>query len=184
MALSKQDRDQFVALQVAHTTAVLQLLDRLSPADVSSDPPAQGAPPQGVIDFTNAIIGAHTAPVRSPAEQAAYEAAANAAAGPGKGSIAASSLTAADAVYMLEAQDTAMRQLGDAGKWRNQDVYKVLLSGSDAEIRKVRDVRSRADAQAVVSAYNADKGAWVAKYAPGSKLEKAFHTWLRAELKK
>jgi len=176
MALSKQDRDQIVSLQATQTVALLSLLDQLTPPSVSDDPPPQGANPPAVQEFIDRIM-VPSGRQRTPEEQAATEAAANAPGKPGAGSIAASSLTDADAVYLLEAQDTALRQLGP--KWK--DVYNALLSGSAAEIAKVRDIRSRKSAQGTLSEYNADKGAWVAKYAPGSKLEQAFHKWLRAE---
>ena len=92
---------------------------------------------------------------------------------------------AADRVYLAHAQGYAQHRLGQLGKARNQNIYKELLVGTTKEIDAVKDVRSHADAQAELSKFDADQGGWVKRYtASGSKLERAFHAWLTAEMAK
>lgn len=182
MALSKSERDQFVALQAAHTAAVLALLDHVS----GTPAPTQGANPAAVQEFIDRIMvpsaGADPAAVarrneglrREEERQAAFY---------GASGIKATALSPADAVYLMHVQGYARDQLNKAGKPRSVDVWQAMLVGTAREINATKDVRSRADAQAEVSAYNADPQAWDLAYGV-TPLRRAFHAWLAVELAK
>jgi hypothetical protein len=94
---------------------------------------------------------------------------------------AATDLAPADLVYLRHAREHAQFRLAAAGKYRNQDVYRVLLSGTNGDINRAINGMDRADVQGELSAFNANPNAWVTAYG-NDRLKLAFHEWLAKEL--
>jgi hypothetical protein len=99
----------------------------------------------------------------------------------GSSGLLAAKLEPADLVYMRHAREHAQFRLAAAGKYRNQDVYRALLSGTNAEINAAINGMDRKGVQGELSAFNADPTAWVTAYG-NDQLKLAFHEWLAKEL--
>jgi membrane carboxypeptidase/penicillin-binding protein len=99
----------------------------------------------------------------------------------GTSGLFADDLKPADLVYMRHVRAFAQFKLSKAGKYRNQDVYRVLLSGTNGDINRAINGMDRADVQGELSKFNADPDAWVAGY-ENTQLTAAFHEWLAKEL--
>lgn len=187
MPLNKQERKQLNRYLDAITEGAA------APTGPSETKPGeQGAPPAGVIDYMNQILGqGGPGPGESQADydRAVRERAENLQRGTGAqtfngvSGVKASDLSPADLVFMRHLHENAAHRHQQAGR-SSPDVFEALLVGSQAQIVAARNgSQDRADVQGERSKFAADPAAWVRDYSsPNSqKLRDAYNKWISGQ---